>query len=419
MKRVSSAILGLFLVGILFWGIWSLMSQAPFSIATRQLSGDGGAEIGQADLSQTATATVKPLPTIDSPLPTPPPRPTGELTINDYAFSVPKTKFTRKYGVPVIEWLPDSRRAIIVADELGGLQTLDVTTGVTKSYGYTGPTYPKVVWFDSVQKMAFLQTTPNGIFLNISGGITEKPIVPATARLLRDAIAGQDDRVMVLEIGAQMPRMFDSDGNELSLPAIDLHKYGLNPPEPYELGPFMQWHPSLPKVAIWGKQGFIVFDIQSGEITSYDLDAAHGYWAISARWSPNGRKIALALAQNDIPFNMMWLRILDITTGSLETIPLSLHWISDIAWSPNSRQMAVGGHRILQSERLFEVYLVDTHTKEFRKIPEVSEGFLAGYRDAGLTWSKNGRTLLYSCIPAESTVDFGICESLVTVREIR
>lgn len=398
MKRFSNVVLSLLMIGIVGWVVVSLMLQSPMSVATSQFS--------------TETAAATPLPTIDSPLPTP--QPTGELTLNDYEFDEPVTILVKKHGVPILGWLPDNQRAIVIANELFEIQTLDVSTGVTVSYGSTGPTSAKVVWLTRYEKMAFLRTTPEGIFLNISSGEASQPIVPTTRRLNRDAIASNGNQVMVLEMGASMPRLFDGAGDEVSLAPIDLHLFGINPIDPYTLGPFMEWHPYDSRVAIWGKQGFVVYDTISGNVTPYDLHTDQGYWALSAKWSPNGQKIALAYAQYDPPFNIMWLKILDVASGSLASLTLPLHYISDIAWAPNSMQLLVGGHRIFQADRQFEVYLVDVYTKESRKISSISQNFLTGSGDTSLAWSNDGTKVLYSCLPLESPNEFGVCETTVT-----
>lgn len=400
MKRFSNVVLSLLMIGMVAWIVVALMSQNPVSVATSQLS--------------TETAVATPLPTIDSPLPTP--QPTGELTLNDYEFSEPVTKLVKEHGVPILGWLPDDQRAIVIANELFEIQTLDVSTGFTVSYGSTGPTSAKVVWLTGYEKMAFLQTTPEGIFLNISSGAASQPIVPTTRRLNRDAIASNGNQVMVLEMGASMPRLFNGAGDEIPLAPIDLHLFGINPIDPYTLGPFMEWHPYDSKVAIWGKQGFVVHDTVSGNVTPYELHTDQGYWALSAKWSPNGQKIALAYAQHDPPFNIMWLKILDVASGSLASLTLPLHYISDIAWAPNGTQLLVGGHRISQEDRLFEVYLADAQTKESRRIFSISQNFLTGSGDTSLAWSNDGTKVLYSCLPLESPNGFGVCEITVTTR---
>lgn len=411
------------------WIAVSLMSQNPVSVATLQTS-TKAAEItifpnpteyptGTEEATQTIESTpypietITPLPTIDSPLPTP--QPTGELTLNDYEFSEPVTKLVKEHGVPILGWLPDNQRAIVIANELFEIQTLDVSTGFTVSYGSTGPTSAKVVWLTGYEKMAFLQTTPEGIFLNISSDAASQPIVPTTRRLNRDAIASNGNQVMVLEMGASMPRLFNGAGDEIPLAPIDLHLFGINPIDPYTLGPFMEWHPYDSKVAIWGKQGFVVYDTVSGNVTPYELHTDQGYWALSAKWSPNGQKIALAYAQHDPPFNIMWLKILDVSTGNLDDLPVSLSWISDIAWAPNSRQLLVGGHRLIQEQRLFELYLVDSYTKASRRIYSVSENFQAGFRDSDIAWSSDGSRLLYGCVPLGFASNYGVCESIVTM----
>ena len=367
-----------------------------------------------------------PAPTPASPLPTPTPNP--DLTLDDYSFGEPRVVMTSPFAsLAVLDWLPDNRRAIIMPGESFEIQTLDVTTGVTVTYGNIGPTYPHAVWLEAAQKMAF-RSAAGRTRLLLSDGINEPAIV--THGNFRQSLAGHGNKVMVLNEGAESPLLFDGDSNSLPVPPINLLAYGLNTPmRPY--GPEICWHPFEDRVAMFDIGGLLIFDLLTGEVQDFDLNdndiqvqfterfSGGPFWAVNGEWSPDGQNIAfkLVLGMPTPFFKQSWLVILNPASHEVTSIPLPFEVLLDLAWAPNSRQLlVVGKERISGKEGDANIFLADVSTNEVRLLDQFSTSALGGYGGYTLAWSPDGYRLVYRCRSDDMPTDvFALCETKVTL----
>src|SRR4030095_11068334 len=121
-----------------------------------------------------------------------------------------------------------------------------------------------------------------------------------------------------------------------------------------------RWHPTELKVAIFDIGGFVVLDLTTGNIQSYELSTTTPMWAVDAEWSPDGKKMALGLVKDDPFYSKMELGVLDMASGAIQLISVPLTLITDLAWAPNSRQVIAAGHqRTGQDTYLSNLFLAD------------------------------------------------------------
>lgn len=127
-------------------------------------------------------------------------------------------------------------------------------------------------------------------------------------------------------------------------------------------------------------------------------------WASEAQWSPNGRYLAFITTDSiSAPIRRMELTILDMETGERRTlspgpdIEPGRHYVTDIAWAPNGRIIAIRA-AVKEEEGIMyeELYLVEaTNGQSNRILPETA--FTGGDAGWSLHWSPDGRQLVLNC----------------------
>jgi hypothetical protein len=316
----------------------------------------------------------------------------------------------------VVTWLPLEQELVIVDGESQWLQTFDSNTGQRHTYGRIGATYPKVAWLAESKTMAFLQTSSTGLTLKLATENSSQPLQPTERRLQRDALAGRGDRVMVLEPGASTPLLFDGAGNRIPLPPINLLDYGINQLPSAFFTPQLLWHPTEPKVAIYDRNGFVIFHVETGALQRFSQFGHPHPWAFSAAWSTDGEKIAIVQVQGNPPFHEMQLTILDTATDTNTSLALPLKSIVELAWALNGRQLLVAGQQQEgQEPQSFDILLVDTFSHEYRIVDLASYPFKPLYEDASLVWSPDGLYLFYRCESSSTEFTTSLCQSMVSM----
>ncbi len=71
-------------------------------------------------------------------------------------------------------------------------------------------------------------------------------------------------------------------------------------------------------------------------------------WAGVARWSPDGRYLAMVKTWGSLPVKSTNIAVLDMETGKINSFPVILDMketqlISDIAWAPDNRHLVIIG----------------------------------------------------------------------------
>lgn len=386
---------------VVFAVIVNLQARQNFGVPTAQKA----AETPRSDVAPTAT---RPLVVSDSPLPTPLPTtefsitpvPTSPITIDDYKFGTPEEVMVGIDFPLVAGWLPDSQTALVVDNDTKAkvnsytlFQTLNIKTQERRTFATTGPLNPQLVWLQSSQKVAVLGNEDSMFSVFFTDLKGSSSIVTAKGKVR--AIAGRDNRLFVINWDDPFPQLFDDLGNQQEMPTVNLYNYGLNSHEPPNFAYFLalSWHPTDSKVAISDKGGFIILDVRSGQVNAFKL--GEGRWAPVIEWSPDGNTIALNLGEGLPPFDETSLAILDLQSGKVTRIPTPLKFISDMTWSPNGRQILVGGTEVQPGTN--SIYLVDSVTQQISRVEQASQRFIYAYSNMGVKWSPDGRQILFRC----------------------
>ena len=182
----------------------------------------------------------------------------------------------------------------------------------------------------------------------------------------------------------------------------------------------MAWRPGDSQVFLYSDQGWagdytFLLNVDSGQVCELNLfgrDDPNDWrksWAMIGHWSPNGRYLAVVRTKGPPPIDFSDLIVLDTATGKLyqadatKFSPSDLelqgkHYISDVAWAPDSRHLATigrvdpaGGKSMPAIDRLF---VLDFLTG---KAIQVSPEELGPNIESDLLWSDDGLHLLVEC----------------------
>ena len=146
-----------------------------------------------------------------------------------------------------------------------------------------------------------------------------------------------------------------------------------------------------------------LLDVDSGQLCELNF----GGWAFLARWSPDGRYLAIIRNQEpSLPANSTELAVLDTATGKLYTlgvVPKELpgrHYVDDIAWAPDNYHLLTLGSILSfpgcapDCPKDTRLYLVDFLSGQIKPL---TSQFAANTPGTNLDWSPDGSKVLALC----------------------
>lgn len=398
------AVILLTLIGVISIIGLSLMVRSP--AATTQSREE---QIGEPTLAPTGTLLLTPMSTQER----------GDWQAA-YVFGEPQIVLRSPTSLAIVQWLPDGQRILLVEGGPGGsafylVKTYDLLTQESTDYGQFGPMNPKVAWLEDVQKAVYLGSDGEKTPLMIAGKDANSRITPiAEVARMMDA---RGNLIVALDADkVHEPVAFDGEGVPQAIPVVDLREYGIASEWQFMT---MKLHPSEPKVAIFSESGFVIFDMQRDEVHSFDLgedrsESLYGKrWAMDAKWSPDGKQLALLVHVGSPPTQLSKVFILTPESGKLTELPTSLGHVFDIQWAPNGQQLLVGG--INNASDNGEIMLVDIISQQHIKIEQLSKNYTYGEIGMGMQWSSDGSELLTRCRLDSQSDETAICLTEVKI----
>jgi hypothetical protein len=377
---------------------------------------------------------------------------TAESLPENYAFSEPKVMLTDdNAGFYIFGWTPDSQQALIIRDvgknqyeeyqsiELFNPRTIKVHVYAKRAPGefiYTSPP----LWLAGLDAMVFDES----IFLSASYD-SNGVIVPGSAvirqllwlsqgnpmhlQALEDATLSGDDNsrasksfssVVVNPDGNEMMYM-RGDGKQLYQREISQNSLSTVRTLPFDLTQWSlvpysymtAWRPNSSQIFFYSNDNFwyhnFLLDENTGEVCELNFGGA----AYLARWSPNGRYLAVIKAPG--PMFPLWqvydMSVLDTVTGKIYPIEaaqlkppagtrLNTDIIDDFAWGPDNHHLAIIGSAVSfgtspPPSKTF-LYLVD-FLSEKTDVLFPSTQFYTAYSGTSLAWSPDGSKILALC----------------------
>ena len=364
---------------------------------------------------------------------------TTESTPEEYTFSEPQVVLTAPQGnrYNIVEWLPDNQQVLMTEElrnvDVGNNKLIQESinlynpeTGESKVYAirpltYTLPSwqselnavvYPVINYFD-IDKKAGTYKSIRQIWVSYGN--------PDTAQLLADNLpqfflALRPGGNEMIYLSDKKISKLDKSLKKLSSIPFDPAQwdYGKgrrdNNPVSYQVS----WQPGTSLIFLYSGAGgsanggyTFVLDTNTGQI----CELVMGGWADRARWSSDGRYLAIARSAVYVGFaSSIDLVVLDSITGNLYTVGIisqeaeGKHYVSDFTWAPDNRHLLVledipSTYDPYRTETIHhELYLVDFISDQSLKLFPESKSFVAnGAPWNNLAWSPNGSKLLVRC----------------------
>lgn len=300
-----------------------------------------------------------------SPLPTPTPIPdlTGRLA--QYSFTPVENRFAAESlddRVWIGDWLPDNRTLSIVRylddpkyEVYEEIATFDTESGEVQTYGVRRNMFIMRMpdWLDEAKMMSFVgaieppagpedRNPPLHLWITQAGTtVLETPAV-------KDVVASTGRGHTVLAMQREPRQLIEVDAltGESRFLSADVSMFGGDPSDGYLQ---MLWHPTLPLVAIFDSEQFGILDLETQvfEHMGFPLHERTGIgtsfeWALEARWNQEKPLLAIrAVIGHSISEFWPQLLLLDVKKQTLVRPKVSDRLITEITWTPNSRDILV------------------------------------------------------------------------------
>jgi Tol biopolymer transport system component len=415
------------------------------------------------DLRITATyiASLPMFPTIANPpaTPIPPASPTATSTPDPLACAFPMAQTTMKESTPqkytfsepqvvltgdypdIAGWLPDNQNVIIMSitahqfDGIDGyLQTIELFNPETKeTHVYaTRRNFgdEPLAWNSALNAIIYPAPNVLGVDktthqLTVTRQIRISDGNPDTTQLLLDGLLNYYSPMAIKPDGSQIV-YWENNGTQNY--KLYRHKVSHEPLEPEQLIPFdpalfgnegyplmyeMSWRPNASQLFLYSggspTSQTLLVDANTGRSCTLNFDG----WVYFARWSPNGRYLAVITQKS--PMLSLWsdldLNVLDTVTGKLYKIdsakivpPNRRHTVSDLSWAPDNHHLAIIGSAnavgTSPPPTISRLYLVDFLSGEVDNLFPTYQ-FDIGWWGRGLAWSPDGTKIMAKC-PTET-----------------
>jgi Tol biopolymer transport system component len=355
--------------------------------------------------------------------------PESESLLERYVFSEPRPALDYIAGLEIIQWLPDDQRLLISRIGDGRrIEVFNTQTGKIKEYANGGINgLGKVVWLEQEQAVAYTDygetgkyslnlANERGIVSRVSGDLASPFIAIKPNGQASFVSSGQPGKPQLFnpatEIAEGMPF------REFELPETDSENY---PFQTYK----MVWNPNGKQLAYYNEQVFYLVNIQTGDVCELDLDLfSTGKIPATiaktdsrlARWSPDGRYLALFVAPDIFPAAFIDLAIIDVLTGEYKILNTGQdddEYKHTMAWASNSRDILLVSQKATE-ETLHNVYVVDVVSGDARQLFSDRAFFFSGY--SGVAWSSNAKTIAIDCPSFSSNAPNQLCLIEVMVK---
>ncbi|MGB9872752.1 MAG: hypothetical protein ACPLYD_13975 [Anaerolineae bacterium] len=352
--------------------------------------------------------------------------------LEPYQFSEPKIVLTHPAAIGIAGWLPDGQQLLITRDLPGtnhnSIDVFDPQTGELRTYAEREGNSGKPVWLPALNAVAYLtlvaekgegQPISYRPELWISYGNPQQ-----AERLTSDvwgfSLAVEPDGKRLWYFSRSepdRPQIFDGETRAIQAALLDLAplrylKPGLEWAMRDRSPDFkMAWRPDGSQMVLYSQFWTFLVDVKTGQVCELNLGTYNPEamdippWPLEAQWSPDGRYLAFITTDSlNLPLRRTDLSILDIETGERRTlspgpdIEPGRHYVTDMAWAPNSQVLAILATVEYRDGATWEgLYLVEGATGQNKHLlPHIV--FPAGDTGWNLAWSPNGKSLAVTCL---------------------
>ena len=361
---------------------------------------------------------------------------TEESKPEEYTFSQPSLVLTgESYQPDIVEWLPDSQNVIIMPVKLidlgikGYQETIELfnpQSKETRVYAIRREGEGPPTWNAELKAIVYPATKTIGTDLASVQFLSQLRISygnPDATQLLVDDLPAQSltlrpDGGEVFYQASKGKRAFPLYGMAISKGSLevkqsisfDVRQFGFKDDHIFYQ---TVWRSGTSQIFFHSyvspaEQTFLL-DRNTGQSCTLDF----GGWVYFARWSPNGRYLAVITSSG--AQTPIWgdydLRILDALTGKLYLMdstkvgPPAMknccrHIIGDFSWAPDNRHLIVMGTAGFAGTGMYtpvdKLYLVDFVSGDVVDLFPLYRFNISGW-GMGLAWSPDGLKVLANC----------------------
>ncbi len=338
-------------------------------------------------------------------------------------FGEPQVVLTDTSGLRIVGWISDAEVLILRDTKSGGrgsaVEVFNVENGEVKRL-VEGNIWGKPIWSPGANAIAYLmyderKEVEELIWQPIEG----------EARSLRSGVV----QPVVLVAGGKGAAAYNvqmgklvGKATTLSEEQVELAFAPFAPPGPLSVcawkydtavSPDGKWQ------VVYNCEHFLLVSAEDGTVRQLDLgtEIIEGRpfprWALDARWSQDGRQLAIASTFGDFLPRITQLLILDPWVEKVREIECPPGILSEVDWAPEGRHILVSGLEAT-GEGTFSprMWLVDVKMGRVRNLalPVARSEDPRG----GTAWSPDGKSLLFYCRPTSASGSV-LCLSSVEV----
>lgn len=348
-----------------------------------------------------------------------------------YIFSEPQIVLSHPENLyDIVEWLPDNQQVLVTQDlnnarENGqptkqSIELYNPETGDVQVYAIRYRIQEPPLWHPELRAvvyptMNFMGFEENENKLKFTRQAWVSYGNPDAVQMLADnleqfplSIKPGNGQIVYLSD----KKIFKKDGGlkDISSVTFDLAEwdYATERKSDIPISYSIAWQPGTSLIFLYGDgvhrlDGYTyILDTDRGQICELNL----GGWATKARWSSDGRYLAIIRTNDRFPINSSDLTVLDTVAGNLYTVDIASqkvsdkHFIDDIIWAPDNRQLLVVGSFLpytnQSADKQSRLYLVDFISGQNKDIlPRYT--FYAASSKGNLAWSPDGSKILVRC----------------------
>ena len=376
------------------------------------------------------TPTVVPMPVPPCPFARQPVPAEPGPPLEAYRFSEPRVVLTHTSAIGIAGWLPDGQHLLITRDLPGTnrnrIDLFNVRTGELNPYAERDGSSGKPVWLPALKAVAYMTLVaekdhePPIVYhpeLWLSYGNPQQ--VERLTSDIRGALAVEPDGKRLWYFSRSepdRPQVFDGESRVIQTALWNVAAWKYPKPElewaiRYRSPQFtMAWRPDGTQAVLYSQFWTFLLDVKTNQVCELTLGEYTEAmeippWPLEAQWSPDGRYLAFITTDSlNLPLRRTELAILDMETGERRTlspgpdIEPGRHYVTDMAWLPDSRYLVVlGVVRMTEAGSEKEgLFIVNASTGEFKQILPEHE-FGGGSGSMQLAWDPTGALLAVNC----------------------
>lgn len=327
--------------------------------------------------------------------------------VESYIFSEPKVALTNDLSLRIVRWISDEEVLILRNLTPGGsraaIEVLNIKSGQTIRLAEDNTISGDPLWLPNKRTVIYIaydlftDTAKNRSRLMMAG--LDKRPAQLVAEEMTQPLFSMPDSEDIVALGFTRQKLMRIDSAKVASAMSDVSRFAMRG---LRLLHAAQSPASPQRVVLFNDTSFVIMDLKTREMTEFNLGKwqEENRWALDARWSPDGKLLAVRATAGRLPNPYSSLLVVDIENECMWEVPVSRpFYIYEMAWSPAGRYLLLSGS-IGETQKgypIVEYRLLDLVTGQERKV-NLWDAEVGGiYFD----WSPDGKTVIINCATPE------------------